>query len=225
MNLTSNTEDYLKALFHLTSDSNEKRAGTNQLAEYLGISPASVSVMLKKLKDQDLVKYQKYGKIELSARGYDAAIGLIRKHRLWETFLHEHMNFSWDEVHEVAHQLEHIHSDKLVEELDNFLGRPEFDPHGHVIPDREGNFEPLSKRSLADLKQGQKCRLVSVRDSSASFLKYVTQLGLALSSEIEIGEVRDFDASVEIHYDGRKESVSRKFAQNIFVEVLDSGIN
>lgn len=220
MNITSSIEDYLKAIFQLVTENEEKKAGTNQLAEHMGISPASVSVMLKKLKEQDFVKYEKYGKIELSPKGYDAAVVLIRKHRLWETFLHDQMNFSWDEVHEVAHQLEHIRSEKLIEELDNFLGHPKKDPHGHAIPDREGNFEAISGLSLADLAQGQRCRLVSVADDSAHFLKYVSELGLALRTEIEIAEVREFDGSVLLLYAGRQESVSRKFAQNIFVEVV-----
>ena len=220
MHLSSNIEDYLKAIFQIVKDDEDSRAGTNQLAQYLGISPASVSVMLKKLKGQGLVEYEKYGKVELTETGYQTAVTLIRKHRLWETFLHERMNFSWDEVHEVAHQLEHIQSPKLIEELDAFLGRPKTDPHGHVIPDAEGNFEKAARHCLADLKPGQKCRLVSVKDSSANFLKYVTQLGLALSSEILVDEVRDFDGSMLIMYDGRSESVSRKFAQNIFVETI-----
>lgn len=220
MRLSSSIEDYLKALFQIVKESEDNRAGTNQLAQYMGISPASASVMLKKLKGQGLVEYEKYGKVELTEAGHETAVKLIRKHRLWETFLHDHMNFSWDEVHEVAHQLEHIQSTKLIEELDSFLGRPKTDPHGHVIPDAEGNFEKASRHSLADLQSGQRCRLVSVKDSSANFLKYVTQLGLALSSEIQVGDVRDFDGSMLITYDGRTESVSRKFAQNIFVETL-----
>ena len=220
MDITSSTEDYLKAIFQLVSESEEKKAGTNQLADHMGISPASVSVMLKKLKEQGFVKYKKYGKIEMTSNGYEMAVGLIRKHRLWETFLHDHMNFSWDEVHEVAHELEHIRSPKLIEELDNFLGNPKQDPHGHLIPDREGNFESRSGQSLADLERGQRCRLVSVADHSANFLKYVSQLGLALGIEIEIGEVREFDGSILLLYAERKETVTRKFAQHIFVEKL-----
>ena len=125
MKLTSSTEDYLKAIFHLSVETDRNRVGTNQLAEYMGISPASVSVMLKKLREQDFVDYEKYGKIELTEKGYNIAVDLIRKHRLWETFLYRHMNFSWDEVHEVAHELEHIQSSKLIVELDNFLEFPE----------------------------------------------------------------------------------------------------
>ena len=220
MNITKSTEDYLKAIFNLTHEGDVKKLGTNQLADNLGLSPASVSVMIKKMKDKQLVDYERYGKIELTKSGHEIALKLIRKHRLWETFLHEHMNFSWDEVHEVAHQLEHIRSPKLIRELDNFLGNPKRDPHGDAIPDEQGQFVVEEKRPLSGLLAGDVCRLVSVKDNSAVFLKYVTQLGLALSSEIEILEIREFDASMLISYDGKKENVSKKFAESIYIEKL-----
>lgn len=218
--ISSSVEDYLKAIFQLSSEDEEKRAGTNQLAEYLSIKPASASVMLKKLKTKDLVTYEKYGRIKLTAKGWKIAVALIRRHRLWETFLYQKLNFSWDEVHEVAHDLEHIQSEKLIQELDKLLGYPSHDPHGHIIPDEKGNFSKDERVLLANLEQGHKCRLVSVRDSSAEFLKYVTQLGLALSIEIEVKEVREFDGSLLLAYDDRTESVSQKFAENIFVRIL-----
>lgn len=220
MNITKNIEDYLKAIYHVSHEEDVKKLGTNQLADFMGLSPASVSVMIKKMKDKQLVAYERYGKIELTKSGHDIALKLIRKHRLWETFLHQHMNFSWDEVHEVAHQLEHIHSPKLIRELDNFLGNPKRDPHGDPIPDEKGMFISETKKPLSGLKVGDLCRLVSVKDNSAVFLKYVTQLGLALSSEIEIMEIREFDASMLISYDGKKENVSKKFAESIYVVKL-----
>ncbi|MCP4884525.1 MAG: metal-dependent transcriptional regulator [Flavobacteriales bacterium] len=220
MNITRNVEDYLKAIFYLTQEFDYEKVGTNQLAEHLGLSPASVSVMIKKMKDKDLVDYEKYGKIALTEPGQIIALRLVRKHRLWETFLHQHMNFSWDEVHEVAHQLEHINSPKLIRELDNFLGNPKTDPHGDIIPDEDGNFVVPIKQSLAELQAGSLCRLVSVKDNSAVFLKYVTQLGLALSSEIKVEEIREFDGSMLISYDGKKENISKMFAESIYVEIL-----
>lgn len=220
MNITKNVEDYLKAIFYLTQEFEFDKVGTNQLAEHLELSPASVSVMIKKMKDKNLVDYQKYGKISLTNSGRSIALRLVRKHRLWETFLHRHMNFSWDEVHEVAHQLEHIHSPKLIRELDNFLGNPKRDPHGDVIPDEDGSFIMPIKKSLAELTTGDLCRLVSVKDNSAVFLKYVTQLGLALSSEIRVQEIREFDGSMLISYDGKNENVSKMFAESIYVELL-----
>ena len=220
MNITRNVEDYLKAIFYLTQEIDYEKVGTNQLAEYLGLSPASVSVMIKKMKDKGLVDYEKYGKIALTDSGQTIALRLIRKHRLWETFLHKHMNFSWDEVHEVAHQLEHINSPKLIRELDNFLGNPKTDPHGDIIPAEDGDFITPVKKSLAELQEGSLCRLASVKDNSAVFLKYVTQIGLALSSEIKVEEIREFDGSMLISYDGKNENVSKMFAESIYVEML-----
>ena len=218
--ISSNVEDYLKAIFQLSSEDEEKKVGTNQLAEYLIIKPASAIVMRKTLRTRELVSYEKYGRIGLTPKGWNIAVALIRRHRLWETFLHQKLNFTWDEVHELAHDLEHIQSEKLIRELDKHLGYPSHDPHGHIIPDEKGNFSKDERVLLANLAQGQKCRLVSVRDSSAEFLKYVTQLGLALSTEIEVKEIRDFDGSLLLAYDNRMESVSRKFAENIFVKFL-----
>lgn len=220
MNLTKNEEDYLKALFSLTKDSQDSKAGTNQLAEYLGLSPASVNGMLKKLKAKDLVSYKKYGKLELTKTGSDIALILIRKHRLWETFLYKCMNFTWDEVHIVAEQLEHINSDKLISELDRFLGYPQTDPHGAVIPDAKGNFKELQKITLAEVEAGLKCRIIAVKDSSVEFLKYVTKIGLELSSEIAVIEKRSFDESLLIEFDKKQLSVSKKFCDNIFVELI-----
>ena len=217
MDLTKNEEDYLKALFHLTAASDDDKAGTNQLADYLNVSPASVHGMLKKLKAKTLVSYKKYGKVELTGPGRLHAISLIRKHRLWETFLYEKMNFAWDEVHDVAEQLEHIRSAKLVAELDKFLGYPSHDPHGDVIPDAEGNYQVVPKKTLREVPVGTTCRIVAVRDTSVAFLKYVTRLGLELSSKMTVVDIQEFDDSLTIEFDGNHVSVSAKFAENVFV--------
>ncbi len=220
MDVTKNIEDYLKAIFYIINESKNGKAGTNQLAEYLNLSPASVSSMLRKLKEKKLIAYEKYGKLELTKNGHEIAVQLVRKHRLWETFLCDQLNFNWDEVHEVAHQLEHIQSPKLIFELDKFLGHPKFDPHGDVIPDEKGNFKNQSRLTLSQLKKGNLCRLVSVKDSSAVFLNYVTQIGLALSSEIEVMELREFDDSILIAFNDKMENISKKFAENIYVEII-----
>lgn len=220
MKLTKTEEDYLKALFYLIIESENDRVGTNQVADYLDISPASVSSMLKKLKGKELVSYEKYKKLELTSEGKIVAVWLIRKHRLWETFLCKHMNFKWDEVHDVAEQLEHIQSPKLIRELDKFLGFPKRDPHGALIPNQEGEYQVTSKTTLSSLLTGDRCRLVSVKDSSVSFLQYVTKIGLVLSSEIQIEEIQEFDQSMMIHFDEKSVMISQKFADNIFVEKI-----
>lgn len=219
--LTRNEEDYLKALFQLSVEQHVSEAGTNQLAEYLGVSPSSVNAMIKKLKTKDLVASERYGKLALTEDGRAIALRLVRKHRLWETFLYEKMNFSWDEVHDVAEQLEHIRSEKLISELDKFLGYPKADPHGDSIPDAQGNYKRRPKRTLSEVPIGGKCRLLSVKDSSVAFLKYVTEIGLALSSDLEVVGRLEFDDSIQIRFDDSEVSVSKKFADNVFVSVAD----
>ncbi|MEY4135702.1 MAG: hypothetical protein RL386_2052 [Bacteroidota bacterium] len=221
MHITKAEEDYLKALFHLSIGRELERAGTNRLADYLGVAPASVNNMLKKLKSKSLVDYEKYGKLSLTEGGKAVAVRLIRRHRLWETFLFNYLNFSWDEVHEVAEQLEHIHSPKLMAELDRFMGFPQTDPHGEAIPNEFGEIDLRPRTALSSLKTGDICRMVAVSDESIAFLKYVTKIGLALNIRIEVGETREFDRSMDILVEGIMHSVSGKFAEHIFVEILD----
>jgi len=219
-NLTKSEEDYLKALFQLLIEDDSSKVGNNQLAEYLKVSPASTNNMIKKLKAKKYVVSEKYGKLELTEEGKSIAVRLVRKHRLWETFLCNYLNFSWDEVHEVAEQLEHIKSKKLINELDRFMDFPTKDPHGEVIPNADGEYFILPKITLSSLKEGTSCQLVSVNDASVTFLKYVSEIGLALSSEIKILEVREFDNSIKIQFSNREETVTRKFADNVFVKIL-----
>lgn len=215
--LSKNEEDYLKAIFHLTFEIDEKTAGTNQLAQDLGISPASVTGMIKKLKTKKLVDSEKYGKVKLTKEGQNIAIALVRKHRLWETFLYQHLNFTWDEVHEVAEQLEHINSPKLIEQLDIYLGKPKSDPHGDVIPDENGKFSKTLKIRLDQVPLEQKFKVVSVKDSSVAFLQLVSKLGIGINSIIKIIEYQEFDGTLVIEIDGEKKHVSNKFAKNVFV--------
>ena len=219
-NLTKSEEDYLKVLFSIGLDNKTNKVKSNQLAEHMNISPASVNNMIKKLSSKSLVNNERYGKLELTEEGTQIALSLVRKHRLWETFLSKYLNFSWDEVHEIAEQLEHVQSNKLIDELDRFMDYPEKDPHGTVIPTKNGVYKPLQKTSLAEIQKGKSCKLVSVKDSSAAFLKYVSQLGLALNSEIKIIDIIDFDESILIQYDGKENAISKKFAEHVFVQLL-----
>jgi len=220
IDITKHEEDYLKALFYLIIERGDEKTGTNRLAEYLDVTPASANSMLKKLKKKGLVSYEKYGKLELTDEGREIATALVRKHRLWETFLQQYLNFTWDEVHEVAEQLEHIQSEKLEEELDKFLGRPKYDPHGAVIPNARGEYKLPKRTLLSSLEAGARCRLVSVKDSSVEFLKYVTRIGLELSSEFRIKEVLEFDGSMIISIEDKPVVVSKKFADQVFVEEI-----
>lgn len=216
--LSQTEENYLKALFHLTSETAQKaEAGTNELAAVLSVKPATANDMLKKLKEKKLINYEKYGKISLTSTGKKQAIGVVRKHRLWETFLYEKLEFSWDEVHEVAEQLEHIYSPKLIEQLDKFLGYPEFDPHGDAIPNAKGEFKLQVRKTLSQVPVGKTCKLVAVKDNSAPFLLYVVSVGLGLSSKMKVVSRQKYDGTVEIEVDGKKSVVSERFAENIYV--------
>lgn len=220
--LSYTEENYLKALLKLSFQNEEKpEAGTNEMAAYLGVKPATATDMLKKLKEKDLVTYKKYGKILLTDMGKKNGIAILRKHRLWETFLYEKLDFSWDEVHEVAEQLEHIQSAKLVDKLEEFLDFPEFDPHGDPIPKANGEMPVIAKTLLAELKAGDTCSVAAVKDTSTLFLQYLEKLQITIGTKIKVIEVIDFDGSLYIGIaGGETRSVSMKFAESLFVQKL-----
>jgi DtxR family Mn-dependent transcriptional regulator len=217
--LSYTEENYLKSLLKICSQNEGKgEAGTNEIAAYLGVKPATATDMFKKLKDKELVNYEKYGKISLTALGQKISMQVLRKHRLWETFLCEKLEFSWDEVHEVAEQLEHIQSEKLVDKLDAYLNFPEFDPHGDAIPNAKGEMPKLVKTVLSDLKIGEKCMVMAVKDTSAVFLQYLQRLGIGIGTEIKVVDIVAFDGSLSIQIqDKEPNSVSMKFAESLFV--------
>ncbi|WP_236975985.1 metal-dependent transcriptional regulator [Membranihabitans maritimus] len=215
--ITKKEEDYLKGLMYLLWQNPENKVGTNQLADTVGVAPATANSMLKKLKEKNWVNYKKYGNLSLTDEGQIIAMKLIRKHRLWETFLYEKLDFRWDEVHEIAEQLEHIRSDKLIAKLDEFLGYPKVDPHGDPIPDENGNVKKIIKKTLAEVEEGNSCKIISVRDNSAAFLQYVSELGMNLKTLIRIIKKQDFDNSLEIQVNNDTYRVSEKFSLNVFV--------
>lgn len=211
-------ENYIKQLLALSMEKEEDEGiGTNELALSLSVKPSTVNDMLKKLRQKELIDYVKYGKIYLTASGKQRGMDIIRKHRLWETFLYEKLEFKWDEVHEVAEQLEHIQSAKMIEKLDKFLGYPAFDPHGDPIPSADGKIQQISKLTLSEISVGTTCKMIAVKDNSAVFLNYVVELGLGINNQIMVESVVDFDESLLINVDGKQNRVSKKFAQNIYV--------
>ena len=216
--LSLTEENYIKALFHLTLTSPDKKeTGTTEIAKTLNVKPATANNMIKKLRDKKLIDYQKYGKVQLTKEGKKKALQILRKHRLWETFLYEKLEFDWGEVHEVAEQLEHISSEKLVDRLDKFLGFPKVDPHGDPIPDSKGKMKPISRFTLSQIQVGNTCKMVAVKDDSAVFLKYVVKIGLSLNSQITVVGKQAFDSTLEIEINGNRKRVSEKFADHIFV--------
>lgn len=214
--LTQAEENYVKEIFALEEDHN-KSVSTNDLAEKLNTKPSSVTDMLRKLSAKNIVVYTKYKGTNLSQLGRKKAIEIIRKHRLWETFLVEMLQFSWDEVHEIAEQLEHIQSEPLINKLDAFLGHPHADPHGDPIPDQQGRFQFTKQTSLADLKIGSQGVLVSVKDSSAPFLHYLNKNQIALGDLIQVVDIEPFDRSFKIEHKSKRMVISENIARNLYL--------
>jgi len=217
--MTFSEENYLKTIYHLTNLS-DGGVSTNAIAEMMETKASSVTDMLKKLAEKDLVNYKKYQGVSLTEKGKLSAKMIVRKHRLWEVFLVEKLDFSWDEVHDIAEQLEHIKSEKLVNKLDDFLGNPTEDPHGDPIPDAKGNIIKIEKLLLSELNQGQSGICVGVRDSSAEFLKYLDKNQIALGSRIAVLVKEDFDLSLRIKVVDQELAISNKIAGNLFVKLV-----
>lgn len=217
--MTFSEENYLKTIYHLTTFLNTE-VSTNAIAEKMETKASSVTDMLKKLADKELVNYKKYQGVSLTENGKLAAKMIVRKHRLWEVFLVEKLDFSWDEVHDVAEQLEHIKSEKLINKLDAFLGNPTEDPHGDPIPDAEGNIIKVEKQLLSDIGTGKNTICVGVKDTSAEFLQYLDKQKIALGSTIEVLSKEDFDASLLIKVNGQELIVSQKISNNLYVKLV-----
>ncbi|GGE24646.1 metal-dependent transcriptional regulator [Psychroflexus planctonicus] len=213
-------ENYLKAIFHLEKKINAE-VSTNALAEEMNSKASSVTDMLKKMADKDLVIYKKYQGVKLSELGRKTAVEIIRKHRLWEVFLVEKLNFSWDEVHDVAEELEHIKSKKLITELDNFLGNPKRDPHGDPIPDASGNFLVVNKAILKNLNVSEKGIFVGVKDSSVEFLQYLDKNEIALGKSIKVIEKEAFDGSMRIQIENDQTvNISEQVSENLYIKSI-----
>ncbi len=216
-NLSTTEENYLKAIFSLTKKT-ENAVSTNHIAKKLATKASSVTDMIKKLADKTLVDYIKYQGVSLTNKGRKKALSIVRNHRLWEVFLVEKLNYKWDEVHDLAEQLEHIKSEHLTERLDAFLNYPKYDPHGDPIPDKNGTIEQSLSEPLSILKEGESAVIVGVIDSSSLFLKFLDKSNIKLGSEIKIIHKEDFDNSMLIDIDGNKVSLSHQITKNLLVK-------
>lgn len=210
-------ENYLKSIFHLSRFSKDG-VSTSAIAEKMHTKASSVTDMLKKLADKKLVNYVKYQGVTLTSLGRKTAAGIIRKHRLWEVFLVEKLDFSWDEVHEIAEQLEHIVSDKLVDQLDKHLNFPQFDPHGDPIPSKNGDFPISDKVLLSELKKGDTGICVGVKDTSSSFLKFLDKNQIALGKKIKVLEREEFDGSLQIQVNNNNLTISQLISSNLYIK-------
>lgn len=210
-------ENYLKAIYKL-QEANGETVANSMLAKELSVHSASVTDMLKKMAKKKLIVYQKSKGVKLSETGRSIAINIIRKHRLWEVFLVDKLQFGWDEVHEIAEQLEHIHSDLLIDKLDRYLGFPKSDPHGDPIPDSNGVFAKSKAVLLSDLTGGSQGKFVGVTDHSPSFLNYLDKTGIVLGDTIQVKAIEEFDKSVILRLKNKKEIVvSHKVANSLLV--------
>lgn len=217
--MTLSEENYLKAIYHLSS-LEASEVSTNAIAEMMDTKASSVTDMLKKLAEKDLVLYKKYQGVCLTAEGKLRAMMIVRKHRLWEVFLVEKLAFSWDEVHDIAEELEHIKSEQLINRLDDFLGNPTEDPHGDPIPDGKGQIVKVDKVLLSDLKENQSGICVGVKDSSSEFLKYLDRQQIALGSKIKVVGKEAFDLSITILIDEKEKVISNKIAANLYIKLV-----
>ncbi len=216
--MTTAEENYLKAIYHL-SEGGKKSVSTNDVAGAMKTKPASVSDMLRKLGEKEVIEYRKYYGVHITDEGKKQALQTIRKHRLWEVFLVDKLNFAWDEVHEVAEELEHIQSPLLIQRLDAFLNYPKFDPHGDPIPDEFGDVKAKPRLVLNEMEIDQMGQIVAVKDSSAAFLKYLDKVGAYIGARIKILDKTDFDGSIEILVDQKKNLfMSKEVAANILIQ-------
>lgn len=213
-------ENYLKAIFSLSLKN--ERVLTSTIADKLHTKSATVSSMLKRLADKKLINYEKYHGVSLSPEGMKIAIWVLRKHRLWETFLMEKLDFAWDSVHQIAEQLEHIKSKELIERLDNFLGNPAFDPHGAPIPDKNGQIKACYYQALSDVAIGSLVKVKRVKNGTPSFLRYLDKTGIQLNTQLLIEERFEFDKSLMLQINQAPKSiqVSELAAGNLMVEMI-----
>lgn len=217
---SSTEENYLKAIYHLSQENEKEETATNAIAASLDIKPATVTTMLGRLKDKQLVNYEKYGKVTLTQEGKHTALQTIRRHRLWELFLVEKLGFGWDKVHAVAEHLEHIPSEELIERLDAFLGHPAFDPHGHPIPDSSGYMNDSGTIRLSQVAPGVVCAITSVTDDNTELLQYLKKVGLVPGVQLWVNEVVSYDNSMLLQSEAFALTISQKVAEHLVVRVV-----
>lgn len=209
-------ENYLKALFHLVNENDE--VSVNDLSRQLNIKMPSVNSMVKKFADKNWVKYESYKPIRLTEAGKKEASLIVRKHRLTEMFLVEKMGFGWENVHEIAEQLEHIHSDLFFDKMDEILNYPKVDPHGEPIPDKDGNVLQPDHKKLSKCKENDTVELASVATSSEEFLHFLNKRDLSLGTKLKILQIEGFDQSMLVVYNGREENFSKTVCERLLVK-------
>ena len=213
-------ENYLKTIYKL-QEKNGVMVSTSALAENLQINAASVTDFIKKMASKKLISYQKSKGVSLTENGRLVALNIIRKHRLWEVWLVNNLGFKWDQVHEIAEQLEHVISDELIENLDKHLGYPKADPHGDLIPDAKGRFIKNTSKPLLDCTKGDKVKFTGVAEHSNSFLQYLTKSNINLGDELLVEAIEEFDHSFKVKINKKeRKMLSKEVVKNLLVVML-----
>lgn len=219
MNLTHAEESYLIAIYRL-SEENSSLVSTTSIAKCLHTSAASVTDMIQKLDQKKLILYCKYQGVRLSKLGKDLSIKILRKHLLWEVFLVDKLKIAWNEIHQIAEQLEHIQSDILIERLEEFLGHPYCSPHGVIIPNAKGQIIKPTRILLTEMSAGHSGIVCAVKDDSVAFLQYIGKKHIHLGVKVMVVEKLDFDHSMDILIDNQKTiNVSRKVTDQIWISI------
>ena len=219
--LTTSEENYLKTIYNL-SESGKNQVSTNSVSKFLKTKPSSVTDMIKKLSAKKLLYHKKYKGTNISSNGKKLAIQIIRKHRLWEVFLFEKLDFKWDEVHKIAEELEHITNEKLIDKLDKYLKYPKIDPHGDPIPNKDGKIDIKPKIKLSNLLINNKCIVSKVNDEDGNLLEYLNKIKIHIGSKIKVLDIIEFDKSIEIEIDSKnKVFISNRVAKNILVTKIN----
>ena len=217
---TVSKENYLKSIYSLNLTNGES-VTTSQVAQKLEITNAATSEMARKLAKQGYLNYEKYKGVELTEKGKKVALQIIRRHRLWEVFLIKVLGLSWSEVHDEAEKLEHNTSEVLINKIDEHLDFPEFDPHGHPIPNKHGDIPKLPKLvNLLEAEVGKKYKIYRVADESSELIEYLTKLDLTLYKEIKIADRLSFDNSIIVEINGSNHSLSEKVAEKVSVSFI-----
>lgn len=209
-------ENYLKAIFHLINEENS--VTINELSKFLNVKMPSVNNMMKKFADKKWVIYESYKPLRITESGKREAALVVRKHRLTEMFLVEKMNFGWENVHEIAEQLEHVHSEIFFDKMDEILNYPKFDPHGEPIPDKDGNIIAQDLQKLSKCEKGDRVTFSSVTSSNDDFLNFLNAKKLELSKTIKVIEIENYDRSMTVEIDGKETILSKTVTEKILVK-------
>jgi DtxR family Mn-dependent transcriptional regulator len=219
MPLSYTEENYLKAIYKL-AEIEQGSVSTNAIAKMMSTSAASVTDMIKRLSEKGYLKYRKYYGSELTNIGKKTATQLVRKHRLWETFLVDKLKFSWEEIHDIAEELEHIKSDKLIQRLDDFLGFPKFDPHGDPIPNPEGKFTLRSQIVLSEMKVGEQGQVIGVKTHDTPFLQHLNNIGIRINTPLRIVSKQEYDNSTTVKINETNILLSEKVATQLLLKKI-----